>query len=139
MTASRNTTLEFFATVLVLLMVLLQAGYALYGYTDPSAFSTLRGTPLHSIADSDWVRIYASRTAFVALIVGLLLYRREYRLLVWASLFGGVMPATDAALAWQAQAANSVVIKHLVTLVYLLVTALVLHFAAKRSLPARPV
>jgi hypothetical protein len=67
---SGQTSAEKTASLLILLMVLLQAFYALYAYISPEAFSDLRGTELFVTADTDWVQIYASRTAFVALIVG---------------------------------------------------------------------
>lgn len=96
-------------------MVLLQGSYATYAYFDPVAFSTLRGTELFADADVDWVRICASRTLFVALIVGYLLYLRSYEILKWVSLFGTVMPLADVALAYQAQAPTVVVVKHAAT------------------------
>jgi Domain of unknown function (DUF4267) len=111
---------------MVLLMALIQAVYAVYAYLDPQAFSLLRGTELFASGDSDWVQIYASRTLFVALIVGVLLLLREYKILIWASLFGTVMPITDAWLAFQAGAENVVVYKHIATLIYLLATSSVL-------------
>ncbi|GAA3937949.1 DUF4267 domain-containing protein [Litoribacillus peritrichatus] len=113
--------------VLVLLMALLQAFYALFAFLDPVSFSNVRGTSLVSLEDTDWVQIYASRTLFVALIVGFLLYLRNYKILSAAALFGVVMPVTDAWLAFQADAPSSVVIKHLITIVYLLCTAWVLY------------
>ncbi len=111
---------------MVLLMALIQAVYAVYAYLDPQAFSLLRGTELFASSDSDWVQIYASRTLFVALIVGGLLLLREYRILIWASLFGTVMPITDAWLAYQAGAESVVVYKHIATFIYLLATSFVL-------------
>ncbi len=112
--------------VLVLLMVVLQGFYAVYAYVDPSAFSVMRGTALVSAADSDWVKIYASRTLFVALIAGVLLYLRNYRTIALLVIVGTVMPITDAWLAYQAQAPLIVVAKHIATVLYLVLTAAVL-------------
>ncbi len=112
--------------VLVLLMTLLQAFYAVYAYVDPAGFSVLRDTDLTSLADADWVRIYASRTLFIALVVGLLLYLRNLKALMYVAVFGAVMPITDAWLAFQAAAPMNVVVKHLATVVYLFVTSAVL-------------
>ena len=112
--------------VLVLLMVILQTFYALYAYIDPAAFSVLRGTQLAESSDSDWVQIYASRTLFVSLIIGTLLYFRAYKVLMWAALLGTVMPLTDGYLAYQAQAPFGVVAKHLATVLYLVITSVVL-------------
>jgi len=118
---------------LVLMMVLLQGFYAIYAYVDPQAFSVARGTELFVHEDSDWIRIYGSRTMFVGLIIGFLLFIREYKILVWASLFGTVMPITDALLAYQAGAESIVVYRHLATVAYLLVTLFVLRSMVKRE------
>lgn len=119
--------------VLVFLMVLLQGFYAVYAYIDPASFSVLRGTELVVDGDADWVGIYASRTLFIALIVGYLLYLRSYEVLKWLSVFGMVMPITDAALAYQANASMSIVMKHVATVVYLLVTFWVLRNAVREK------
>ncbi len=125
-TAVRPSRLEKTSWVLVSLMALLQGIYALYAFIDPAAFAGVRGTALLFSGDADWVRIYASRTVFVALIIGYLLYQRHYRILVWAALFGTVMPITDAYLAYEANAANKVVYKHIATVIYLILTSIVL-------------
>lgn len=119
--------------MLVLLMALLQGFYAVFAYLDPAAFSNLRGTVLASTGDLDWVKIYASRTLFVSLIIGYLLYLRNYKILVWAALFGTVMPVTDGWLAYQAGASFDVVAKHVATVVYLIATFIVLQTVVKRE------
>lgn len=121
-----------FGVVLVSLMALLQLAYACFAYLEPAAFATFRGTELFERRDSDWVRIYASRTAFVALIIGYLLYLRQFKLLAAASLFGLVMPVTDALLAFQASASTAVVAKHVATVVFLFATFFVLRGAQGR-------
>ena len=127
------TALERLGYILVLLIALLQGGYAIYAYVDPAAFSIFRGTELLVVGDSDWVKIYASRTLFVALIIGFLLYSRNYKVLVWTALFGAVMPVTDALLAYQAQAPDKVVLKHIATIIYLLVTFFVLQVIVRKQ------
>jgi hypothetical protein len=129
----KHNFLERSGYVLVLLMALLQGGYAIYAYVDPFAFSVLRGTELLVSGDSDWVKIYASRTLFVALIIGFLLYSRNYKILVWAALIGVVMPVTDALLAYQAQAPTAIVYKHIATVIYLLVTFFVLKVIVRKQ------
>jgi len=121
------------AIILVLLMALIQAFYAAFAFIDPLAFAAVRGTELFSNHDLDWVFIYASRTLFVALIVMLLLYIQHYKALMWAALFGAVMPITDAWLAWQAGSPQVIIIKHLATLVYLLLTFFVLRALIKKQ------
>jgi hypothetical protein len=133
MSGQKGQYLKRIGVALVSLMALLQAVYAIYAYLDPQAFALLRGTELFVPDDADWVKIYASRTMFVALIIGFLLIIREYNILVWASLFGTVMPATDAFLAYQAGAESVVVYKHLATVVYLLITFSVLKIVVKNK------
>ena len=120
------TSVEKTGFILVLLMVLLQGFYGLFAYFDPTTFASLRGTELFSNRDADWVQIYGSRTLFITLILGYLLYTRNYLILMWSALFGMVMPMTDGLLAFEAQAPIKVVLKHVATVVYLLVIFLVL-------------
>jgi hypothetical protein len=70
--------------------------------------------------DADWVAIYGSRTIFITLIFGYLLYTRNYAVLMWGALFATVMPITDGLLAYEAQAPFKVVAKHIATIFYLL-------------------
>ncbi|WP_216825007.1 DUF4267 domain-containing protein [Agarilytica rhodophyticola] len=123
--------IKIIVNVLVFLMAVLQGVYAIYAFFDPVAFSELRGTELFSASDSDWIVIYASRTLFVALVVGFLLFKKQYKLLVWISLFGTVMPITDAWLAYQAGAPSVVVYKHVATVIYLIVTLVALKLVLR--------
>jgi hypothetical protein len=123
--------LEALAIVLVTAMALLQLYFALYAYLDPSPFAVSRGTPLLDGNDSDWVRIYASRTLFIVLVLGVLLRHRAYSLLAWAALFGTVMPLTDVVLAALDQAPITYVLRHLATLAYLVSAFFVLRHVAK--------
>jgi hypothetical protein len=136
MSGQRRNIFKGVGVALIFLMALLQAAYAIYAYLDPQAFALLRGTELFASEDADWVKIYASRTFFVALIIGYLLIIQEYKILVWASLFGTVMPATDAFLAYRAGAENIIVYKHVATIVYLLITFSVLKLVVKNELDA---
>ena len=118
--------------VLVILMAVLQGIYALLAYWTLESFATIRGTDLVSQEDIDWIIIYASRTLFIALVVGYLAYKRELKLLFWIAVFGMVMPITDAYLAYQADAAFGVIFKHILTLVYLGLTASILAVVIKK-------
>jgi hypothetical protein len=118
---------------LALIMGSLQAVYAVQAFADPSAFAIYRGTPLAAGGDAGWVQIYASRTLFVALIVGLLLLRRDLVVLKWTALLGVVMPLSDALLAHQDGASFVIVSRHVATLIYLLVTFLALAVWTKRN------
>ena len=115
-------------------MALIQGFYAMFSYIDPTAFAVVRGTELFSPMDSDWVRIYGSRTLFITLILGYLLYVRDYSVLMWCALFGTVKPITDGFLAYEAQAPFKVVFKHIATMVFLLVTFFVLKVAISKKI-----
>jgi hypothetical protein len=123
---NKSTKLEKVGFVLVSLIVLLQGFYGTFAYIDPAMFSVVRGTELYSGMDADWVAIYGSRTIFITLIFGYLLYTRNYAVLMWGSLFAIVMPITDGLLAYEAQAPFKVVAKHVATILYLLIIFFVL-------------
>lgn len=133
MTESKSNILENAARTLVFLMAALQGAYAIFAFIDPIAFSVVRGTELANVVDADWVQIYASRTLFVSLIIGFLLYLKHYKILVWGALFGTVMPITDAYLAIEAHAENKVVYKHIATVIYLLITSFLLNRVVKAN------
>ena len=127
----QNNILRRVAIGLVSLMALLQGFYAVYAFIEPVGFSILRGTELATAEDMDWIKIYASRTLFIALITGLLLYQQKYKVLMWAALFATVMPITDAWLALEANAPDKIVLKHVATVIYLLATTIVLKLVVK--------
>lgn len=129
-----STTYNKVAIILVSIMTLIQGFYAIFSYIDPSAFAIVRGTELFSPMDTDWVKIYGSRTLFIALILGYLLYVRNYSVLMWCALFGMVMPITDGFLAYEAQAPFKVVFKHIATLAFLIVTLIVLKVAISKKI-----
>ena len=120
------TKQESIGRILILLMAIIQGFYGIFAYLDPAAFAVVRGTEL-AIGDADWARIYASRTLFITLTMGYLLYLRNYKILMVLALFGTIMPITDALLAFQAHAPLKVTIKHIATVIYLLITFLVLQ------------
>jgi hypothetical protein len=123
---NKSTKLEKVGFVLVALIGLLQGFYGTFAFIDPTMFSVVRGTELFSVMDADWVAIYGSRTIFITLIFGYLLYTRNYAVLMWGALFRIVMPITDGLLAYEAQAPFKVVAKHIATVVYLLIIFIVL-------------
>lgn len=128
-----NNKYNMVGLVLVVIMALIQGFYAVFSYVDPAAFAVVRGTDLFSPLDSDWVKIYGSRTLFITLVLGYLFYVRNYSVLMWCALFGTVMPITDGFLAYEAQAASKVIFKHVATLVFLLVTFFVLKVAIVKT------
>jgi hypothetical protein len=52
---------------------------------------------------------------------------------MWCALFGTVMPITDGLLAYEAQAPLKVVVKHIATILFLLVAFFVLKLATKEK------
>jgi len=128
------SSLERAGFALVFLMILLQGFYGAISITDPVTFSSIRGTELFSSLDSDWVKIYGSRTIFITLLFGYLLYTRNYIILMWGALFSVVMPITDGLLAYEAQAPFKVVVKHIATILYLLVVFFVLKKVVNKNL-----
>ncbi|WP_368564784.1 DUF4267 domain-containing protein [Pseudoxanthomonas sp. UTMC 1351] len=133
MGTNESKALRTTGMIFVLLMAGLQLAYALYAFADPAGFSLLRGTELFAAGDSDWIRIYASRTLFIALIIGYLLYRKHFKILAVASLLGIVMPVTDAWLAYQASAGDKVILKHVVTALFLIITFAILRSVVRRG------
>lgn len=123
---NKSTKLEKVGVVLVALIVLLQGFYGTFAFMDPAMFSAARCTELFTDMDADWVKIYGSRTIFITLIFGYLLYTRNYIILMWGALFAVVMTITDGLLAYEAQAPFKVVVNHVDTIVYLLIIFFVL-------------
>jgi hypothetical protein len=123
---------------LVLVMAMLQTFYAIWAFTSPAEFAAYRGTPLVAGGEAEWVRIYASRTLFVALVLGILLVRREVTILTWVALIGIVMPASDAVLAYQSGASAPIVWRHVATIIYLGVAFVALDHWRKRGARVAP-
>jgi hypothetical protein len=127
MEKKKSKSLQTTGIIFVFLMAGLQLLYAVYAFADPATFSLIRGTELFATGDSDWIRIYASRTLFIALLIGYLLYQRQFTVLAVASLLGAIMPVTDAWLAYHASAGAKVVLKHVATALFLVVTFVILR------------
>lgn len=133
MERKESSALRTTGMIFVLLMAGLQLAYALYAFADPAGFSIVRGTELFAAGDTDWIRIYASRTLFIALVVGYLLYLRQFGILAVASLLGTVMPVTDAWLAYHASAGGVVILKHVATALFLIATFVILRSVVRRG------
>jgi hypothetical protein len=89
----------------------------------PEAFAGYFGVPLASSADAPWVLVYALRTGFIAAIIIVLLAARQLRLTGWVALLGSALPLGDFALANAAGAPASILTRHAVIGLFLLVTA----------------
>lgn len=112
-------------------MALLQAVNVLRVFSDPQGFARYMGAPLIAAGDAAWVQIYALRAAFIALLVTLLLARRDATTLKWIALAALVMPLGDAWVAYGAGADAAIVGRHLATALYILVVYGVLAWGAR--------
>lgn len=108
----------------------LQAVNAARAIADPQGFAAYFGAPLAGGGEA-WVHVYALRTAFIALVVGGLLVRRDLAALALVSTVALVMPAGDVVLAYGAGAPTSIVLRHGLVLLYVAVTAFALSRAAR--------
>lgn len=113
-------------------MALLQAFNVARAVLDPGGFAAYLGAPLAAADDASWVLVYASRTAFIALLVTILLVRRDLNALKWTALAALVMPLADAWVAQQA-GADGAIVRHLAIAAYLLIATIALFVAAGRT------
>jgi hypothetical protein len=116
-------------------MAALQAFNVVRVLLDPAGFATYMGAPLVAAGDASWVLIYGLRTAFIALLVTILLVRRDLDALKWTALAALLIPLGDAWVAQQAGAATATVARHAGIAAYLLITTIAL-FAAARARPS---
>jgi hypothetical protein len=119
-------------------MALLQAVNAVRAVIDPAGFADYLGAPLAAEADAAWVFVYATRTAFVALLVAGLLLRGQLGALSWIALAALVMPLGDAWIAYTAGAPTATVARHLGIVLYLGLAAFALRRSAAARARARP-
>lgn len=88
---------------------------------DPVGFAATLGAPLADPADTGFVFVYASRAAFLALLVGWLAFRRDTATLRFVALAALVMPIGDAALTASLGAAPTIIGRHVAIAVLLVV------------------
>ena len=96
----------------------------------PEAFSTAMG--LASGIGNPFVEVYASRTAFIALVAGALLIGRQRQLLAWFAGLAILLPVADACLVWRMGASVGFIAKHLAIAAYLGTTAVLLGRGSQR-------
>ena len=68
------------------------------------------GAPSSAAELSAWVQIYGLRAAFIALLVGVFLIRKEFSPLKWMAICALFLPLCDAWIAMQAGAPTSVLL-----------------------------
>lgn len=114
-------------------IALLQGFYAAWSFVDPQAVASYRGGSLEGDSVALWVYAYGSRTLFIALVVLLLLRRGDLATLKWVSLFGVVMPISDAWSAMNSADPEAGIVRHVLTAVYLLLTFAMLAWASHKT------
>lgn len=103
-------------------------------FAAPTAFAARFGLAGAADADAGFVRVYAGRALFLALVTAVLLALRQFRALGWFAGVAVVMPVADAALVSAAGGPSSIVVRHVVIAAYLVVTAvLLLRLADKQE------
>lgn len=117
---------------LAALIGLAQALNAVRATIDPAGFAGYMGLPLATAADVGFVQVYALRTAFIAVLVFVMLGIGAIRPLAWMALCALFLPIGDALLASQAGAAEGTVLRHWAIAVYLLIAAVVLFRGSRR-------
>ncbi len=114
-------------------IALLQGFYAVWAFVDPQAVASYRGGALEGDGGALWVHAYGSRTLFIALIVLLLLRRGDLATLKWVTLFGLVMPISDAWSAMHSVDPDAGIVRHVLTAAYLLLTFAMLEWASRKT------
>lgn len=109
----------------------LQAFNAVRAGTDPQGFAIYMGVPLAAAGDAAWVLVYALRTTFIALLVTVLLFRRDLHALKWTALVALPLPLGDAWVASQSGADAATIARHGAIGLYLALTTLALFLAAR--------
>jgi len=118
---------------LVAVMVILQMVNVVRVVVDPIGFSQYMGLGLVQSADTSFVYVYGLRTAFIAIIAGVLLYLRDFRMLWVVAAVALILPIGDALLAVRADASTTIVLRHLLIGLYLGATAFVLGKALRET------
>ncbi len=121
------------ATGLAAAIALLQAVNAARAFAGPVGFADYMGLPLGGAQNDGFVLVYGLRAAFIALAVAALLVTRNYPALTWVAIAAIVMPVGDAILTARAGAPVATVGRHVAIAAFLVVTAIVLHLAARRA------
>ncbi len=122
------------AVWLTALIAAMMAYNAWQAFADPAGFAARFGLIGAADADAGFVRVYAARAVFLALVTAVLLGLRQFRALGWFAGVAVVMPVADALLVTTADGPGSIVIRHVIIGVYLVITAaLLLRLAAKQE------
>lgn len=102
-------------------------------FADPAGFAARFGLTGAADADPGFVRVYAARALFLGVVTAVLLGLRQFRALGWFAGVAVVMPVADAMLVSTAGGPGSIVIRHVIIGVYLVITAALLLRLAGRQ------
>ncbi|MEY4271026.1 MAG: hypothetical protein RLZZ58_2242 [Pseudomonadota bacterium] len=117
-------------------MAALQAMNAVRTLIDPVGFSAYMGLPVADAGPAAWVQVYGLRAAFIAILVTILLARRNFAALRIMTLAALVMPLGDAWLTAKAGASPAIIARHLATFAFLVIAAFFLSRAARQQTAA---
>lgn len=128
-TRTEYRSIGFWMAVIIAVMMAFNAWQA---FTDPAGFATRFGLAGAADDDPGFVRVYASRALFLALVTAVLLALRQFRALGWFALVAVVMPVADAVQVSAAGGPQLIVVRHGFIATYLLVTGWLLLRLAKQ-------
>ena len=121
---------------LAVAMSALQGLNAVRTFFDPVGFASYMGVPINGTEQVAWVQIYGLRAAFISLLVAVLIIRQDMAALKWTAITALVMPLGDAWLASQAGAPPSIVGRHMVIAVFLILASYFLGRVARQQAQA---
>jgi hypothetical protein len=104
---------------------------AIQAWTGPFAFADRLGLPITSAEGAGWVRVYALRAAFVALLLGGLILARQWRALFLLAVAALIMPLGDFWLTFNAGAPAATYSRHFALIGVIALAAILLAQAAR--------
>jgi hypothetical protein len=117
-------------------MVAILIGYILFNALratrDPGGFAAYYGLPAVQPGSEAFAFVYAVRALFLGAFGLALLLARAYRGLALFAVVGAIMPLGDAALVAYYAGGSGIIVRHVATAIFLLITgALVWRWAAR--------
>jgi hypothetical protein len=127
---TNNNAKKFTASTgfwMALLMILSQLVNAVRAFADPVSFAAYMGLPLIHTVDVGFVEVYGLRALFLAVFASVLIYTKQIRALSLLALFAVIMPIGDVILASHAGASTSIIVRHMVIGLFLLLAGYFLN------------
>jgi hypothetical protein len=116
---------------LVVLMAIYMAFNTFQAWGAPVAFADRLGLPITGAESEGWVRVYALRAAFIALLLGGLVLARQWRALSLFAFAALIMPLGDAWLTYNTGAPIAIFGRHIALIGVIALAAFLLSQAAK--------